>query len=99
MERYDIGIIGTGPAGLSAAINGKIRNKNIIVFGNEDLSAKVTKAEKINNYLGFVNVSGNELKNSFREHIDSMDIKIVPERINNVYAMGDYFALMVNDVI
>ena len=99
MERYDIGIIGSGPAGLSAAINGKIRNKNIIVFGHEDLSTKLTKAEKINNYLGFINVSGNELKNSFQDHLNSMDIKIVPERINNVYAMGDYFALMVNDVM
>ena len=34
--RYDIAIVGTGPAGLSAAINAKIRNKNIIVFGNEN---------------------------------------------------------------
>ena len=31
--RYDIAIVGSGPAGLSAAINAKIRNKNIIVFG------------------------------------------------------------------
>ena len=27
--RYDIAIVGSGPAGLSAAINAKIRNKNI----------------------------------------------------------------------
>ena len=38
--RYDIAIVGSGPAGLSAAINAKIRNKNIIVFGNEILSNK-----------------------------------------------------------
>jgi thioredoxin reductase (NADPH) len=38
--RYDIAIIGTGPAGLSAAINATIRNKKIILFGNEDLSQK-----------------------------------------------------------
>ena len=31
MERYDIAIIGTGPAGLSAAITAKIRNKKIII--------------------------------------------------------------------
>ncbi len=33
--RYDIAIIGTGPAGMSAAINAKLRNKNIIVFGSQ----------------------------------------------------------------
>ena len=30
MERYDIAIVGSGPAGLEAAINARIRNKNII---------------------------------------------------------------------
>lgn len=44
--RYDIAIIGSGPAGLSAAINAKIRNKNIIVFGNSNLSEKNTKSSK-----------------------------------------------------
>ena len=28
MERYDLAIVGSGPAGLSAALNAKIRNKN-----------------------------------------------------------------------
>ena len=39
--RYDIAIIGSGPAGISAAINATIRNKKIILFGNDDLSAKL----------------------------------------------------------
>ena len=49
--RYDIAIVGSGPAGLSAAINAKIRNKNIIVFGTENLSNKLEKAPEINNYF------------------------------------------------
>ncbi|EPY2271955.1 NAD(P)/FAD-dependent oxidoreductase [Clostridium sporogenes] len=96
-KRYDIAIIGSGPAGLEAAINAKIRNKDIIIFGNKELSSKLVKAPKINNYLGFYNVSGNELKDKFINHIDKMGIEITFERINNVYAMGEYFALMVNE--
>ncbi|AVQ45091.1 NAD(P)/FAD-dependent oxidoreductase [Clostridium botulinum] len=96
-KRYDIAIIGSGPAGLEAAINAKIRNKDIIIFGNKELSSKLVKAPKINNYLGFYNVSGNELKDKFVDHIDKMGIEITFERINNVYAMGEYFALMVNE--
>jgi thioredoxin reductase (NADPH) len=96
-ERYDIAIIGSGPAGLSAAINSKVRNKNIILFGNKELSSKLTKAPKINNYLGFYDISGSELKLEFEKHIHSMDIDITCERIDNIYAMGDYFALTVND--
>jgi len=97
MERYDIAIIGSGPAGLEAAINGKIRNKNIIVFGNKDFSAKLIKAPLVNNYLGFYNVSGMELKTKFEEHIKHLAIDIVNERINSIYAMGEYFTLMVNE--
>jgi thioredoxin reductase (NADPH) len=96
-NRYDIAIIGTGPAGLSAAINAKIRNKNIIIFGYKDFSSKLIKAPKINNYLGFYNVGGTELKEKFQTHIDAMGIEIHYERVNNIYAMGDYFALMVNE--
>lgn len=98
-KRYDIAIIGTGPAGLEAAINAKIRNKNIILFGSVDLSPKLVKAPKVNNFLGFYNIKGVELKNQFAAHIAAMGIGIVNEKINNVYAMGDYFALMVNDKI
>ncbi|EDS78343.1 thioredoxin reductase [Clostridium botulinum C str. Eklund] len=96
-ERYDIAIVGSGPAGIEAAINAKIRNKNIIVFGNKDFSPKLMRAPKINNYLGFYNITGKELKDKFQNHIDSMDIEVVQERIDAVYAMGEYFSLMVND--
>ncbi|MHC1682706.1 MAG: NAD(P)/FAD-dependent oxidoreductase [Clostridiaceae bacterium] len=96
-KRYDIAIIGSGPAGLSAALNAKIRNKEFIIFGSKELSNKLVKAEKINNYLGFYGKSGAEIKNEFESHLDSMRISITEERINNIYSMGEYFALMAND--
>lgn len=92
--RYDIAIIGSGPAGLSAAVNAKIRNKNFIIFGNKNLSTKIEKAPVVDNYLGLYNITGQNLKESFKKHIDSMNIEIDEHRITNVYAMGDYFALM-----
>ena len=95
-ERYDIAIVGTGPAGLEAAINAVIRNKKIILFGTENLSNKLIKAPKINNYLGSFDVTGKELMQKFKEHIAGMNINITEERINNIYAMGEYFTLMVN---
>lgn len=96
-ERYDIAIIGSGPAGLSAALNAKIRKKKFVIFGNKELTTKLTKAHEINNYLGFYGKSGKEIQAEFDNHLKAMDISITEEKINNVYAMGDYFALMVNE--
>ena len=45
-ERYDIAIIGSGPAGISAALNAKIRNKRFIIFGSKNLSNKLVKAQR-----------------------------------------------------
>ena len=96
-NRYDIAIIGRGPAGLSAALNAKIRKKSLIIFGSKEFSTKLSKAHKINNYLGLYNKSGKEIHDEFAKHLKEMEIEITEERVNNVYAMGDYFALMVNE--
>jgi thioredoxin reductase (NADPH) len=95
--RYDMAIVGSGPAGISAAINAKIRNKNIIIFGTRDLSNKIIKAPKINNYIGLPNITGLQLKDHFINHIEAMNIEINLDRINNVYAMGEYFTLVANE--
>lgn len=95
--RYDIAIVGSGPAGVAAAINAKIRNKKIILFGYEDLSNKLYLAPKIDNYIGYPGISGKDLVHKFKEHLHQMDIEITYERVNNIYAMGEYYALMVND--
>ena len=91
--RYDIAIIGTGPAGLSAAITATIRNKSVLLLGSKDLSMKVTKAHAIQNYLGLPNVKGEDLGAAFQAHIDQMGISITEDRIQAAYNMGDYYAL------
>ena len=98
-ERMDIAIIGSGPAGLSAALNAKIRKKNFKIFGSRDLSPKIERAHEINNYLGFYGKSGAEIKEAFMKHIEAMEIEVTEEKINMIYSMGDYFTLMANDKI
>lgn len=90
--RYDIAIIGAGPAGLSAALNAKIRNKSVIIFGKD--SPKLTKTESIKNYLGFRDIRGSELNKRFKDSLKDYEINFSNERVQTVYAMGDYHALM-----
>ena len=91
---FDIAIIGSGPAGISAAINCKIRNKSFVLFGQNELSHKVEISEKINNYPGLPNVTGEELNAKMREHLNSMKIEITDERITGIYKMKDKFTLL-----
>ena len=97
MERVDIAIIGTGPAGVSAAITATIRNRKILLFGSRELSEKISQAQEIRNYPGFPVISGGELARRFREHLDAMGIEITEKRVAAVYAMGDYFALQAGE--
>lgn len=94
MERVDIAIIGTGPAGISAAINAKIRNKTFTLFGSDKLSVKVGCSELIENYPGIAGVTGPELNGYFREQLDKLEIPITQEQITGIYNMGKYFMIM-----
>ncbi|MER1993537.1 MAG: NAD(P)/FAD-dependent oxidoreductase [Eubacteriales bacterium] len=97
MERYDIAIIGTGPAGVSAALTARNRNKRILLLGSRQMSEKVAKAHEIRNYPGLPFVKGEDMAAAFRDQLDRMEIEITEKRIGAVYAMGDYFALQAGE--
>ena len=97
--RYDLAIIGAGPAGLSALLNAKIRNKSVIIFGTD--SPSLENSESIKNYLGFGDVSGKELNDAFKKSLEAYDYEKSDQKVQQVYAMGDYFGLMLknNDMV
>ena len=96
-ERVDIAIIGTGPAGVSAALTATNRNKSILLLGSRQMSEKVVKAHEIRNYPGLPAVKGEELAAAFRNQLDNMGIPVTEKRVGAVYAMGDYFALQIGE--
>ena len=98
MERYDIAIIGTGPAGLEAAITATVRNKNIILLGSKQLSNKLQAIEHpIKNYLGLPEATGKEMAEAFTKQLDILGIEITEKKVTAVYAMGDYYSLQLSD--
>ena len=58
---YDVAIIGSGPAGISAAINLKILNKSVIWYSGRADSKKVELSHLIRNYPAFPEISGKKL--------------------------------------
>ena len=96
---YDAAIIGTGPAGLSAAMNLKQLGKQFVWFGTANFSDKVQKSEMIANYPGTGYVTGPELNDRFRRQAQEMDLPITDKMVTNISHMGDrYMLLAENDL-
>ena len=96
---YDCIIIGTGPAGLSAALNLKTYRKSFVWFGSKTMSDKVRKAEKITNYPGFPAVTGQELLQHFEAHAEAAGLEITEKTVTNVMAAGDYYMVLADNEI
>ncbi len=94
---YDIAIIGSGPAGVSAALNLKVLGKNFIWFSSRAVSKKVEKAELIKNYPGLPDVTGGELAASLKTHFEKMDIPLTEEVVTGIYDTGGKFTLLAKD--
>ena len=90
---YDSIIIGTGPAGVSAALNLKILNRRFLWIGSRALSAKIARAERVMNYPGLPGVTGAELTEAFRAHVAAMGIDIHEAMANMIAPMKDRYGV------
>ena len=91
---FDVAIIGTGPAGISAALTLQALKKNIVLFGSSRLSRKIRTAERIRNYPGLSDVSGEQMCRSFQQQLEQMDIPITEKTVTGIYAMGSHYSIL-----
>ena len=88
---YDIAIIGAGPAGFSAAINARKREKTVLLIGQD--GGWLAKAERIDNYPGMPGVSGADMLAAMRAQAVAMGADTRPGVVHQVLDMGGTFAL------
>lgn len=91
---YDAAIIGTGPAGVSAALTLKANNKNFLWIGSRNFSDKVTRAERIANYPGLPMVTGQEMNRLFARQCQDLGIEILDRMVTSIVSFGDHYAIM-----
>lgn len=92
---YDVIVIGSGPAGITAAIYAKRRNLSILVIskGNGTLQ----KAEKIDNYYGFENgISGKELYVNGIKQAKNLGIDFIEDEVINIEYINQFTIETVN---
>ena len=73
---YDITVIGAGPAGLTAAIYARRAEKSVLVIEKETFGGQITHSPRVENYPGFVSLSGSELGDKMLEHAISLGAEI-----------------------
>ena len=92
---YDVIVIGSGPAGITAAIYAKRRNLSILVI-SKGISA-LQKAEKIDNYYGFENgISGKELYVNGIKQAKNLGIDFIEDEIINIEYINQFTIETVN---
>lgn len=93
-QQIDIAIVGGGPAGLSAAITGRVRNKRVVVFNLGECSPKLQKAHAVNNYAGLPEITGAELMQRMVDHATALGVEFVQQKVTNIYPAGEKFMLL-----
>lgn len=92
---HDMIVLGSGPAGLSAAVAARSRNKRVLVIGNPVEESPLARAERIDNYLGLPGLTGLELLSVMRKHAEDMGAQVLAGRVNAIMAWNGSFALTV----
>jgi len=89
----DIIIVGGGPAGLSAAITARQRDRKAAVISNDGTKSGLYKAQEINNYPGFPSISGPELFQKLTDHASEAGATLITGRVNTILPLGDIFSV------
>lgn len=94
---YDVIIIGSGPAGLSAAIYGQRARLNTLVLEKQPLSGgQILDTYEVDNYPGLPGMNGFDLGMKLREHADTMGASFVQNGVTKVEKAEEGFRVYTN---
>ena len=87
--RYDLIIVGGGPAGLTAAIHARARDKSALVISNDPLASPLCRAPAMANYPGLPGVTGKELVERLLAQARDLGVELKRGRALSVMPMGE----------
>jgi thioredoxin reductase (NADPH) len=86
---YDIIIIGGGPAGLTAATYGRRAGKSVLVIEKNAFGGQITWSPKVENFPGFISISGTELGDKLLEQAMEQGTEVELDEVQSVSIDGD----------
>ena len=95
---YDLIIIGSGPAGLSAAIYGKRAGLDLLVVEQAPMSGgQVLNTYEVDNYLGMPGINGFDMGVQFRDHADKLGVKFAEACVSAIQDNGNTKTVVTDD--
>ena len=94
---YDLIVLGSGPAGLAAALAARGRDKSVLVIGNRWQDSPLAKAELVDNYLGTPGVTGSELLERFTDQVQRSGAEFVTGRAVSLMAYNGFMVTVGSD--
>lgn len=95
--KYDVIIIGAGPAGLTAAIYAGRANLSTLIIEAEVPGGKLYKTYEINNYPGIQNIGGGDLGDKLVEHAKSLGAVLESGVVNKLEKVNDDFKVSLDN--
>ena len=93
MQHCDIAIIGAGPAGLSAALNARVRNKSVFLFSLDHRETGLYKAELLENILGTPSMTGPEYLEFCLAQVEARGVSVKAGRVLSVMPFSGKFMI------
>lgn len=94
----DVIIIGSGPAGMGAAIYGKRAGLDTLVIEGTGMSGgQVTQTYEVDNYLGLPGVNGFDMAMTFQAHVDKMGAEFEMGFVKKIAKKDDYFEVVTDE--
>lgn len=83
-DLYDLVIIGSGPAGISAAIYAGRATLRTLIIDSGDSGGQITITSEVVNYPGLLSVSGDELGKTFRQQAKNFGAEFLDAKVQNL---------------
>ncbi len=94
MINKDILIVGAGPAGISAAIYLSRSKYSFVLLEKEMVGGKLNTITDIDNYPGFVTISGPELIEKYNDQLKARGIEVTHDNIKKITKENDFFQVV-----
>lgn len=93
MARYDIAVVGSGPAGLTAALYARRAGKSVLILEKENFGGQITFSSKVENYPTRQAISGAELSEQMIEQVQAQGAELEMDEITSIAKDADGFTL------